>query len=208
MSWDWTDLKSVCVSNTIFQPALRDSSQKERWHLDVIQDIWMKPSWWSSGCGFHECTFPTLIHLQHLVYKYKPWIMKGDRQWNASVHIIVIWRTERSSESQNCRMGQAGRDLSGSSNPTSQLKQSHPRAQGSGLSSIWFSNPALAFVSLHSVPLCPSLQPAEVLLKGCAALWAVGHWSQHRVTSDLAEEASTPSPKSFMNKLNLILGPS
>ncbi|RMC07054.1 hypothetical protein DUI87_16508 [Hirundo rustica rustica] len=52
------------------------------------------------------------------------------------------------------------------------------------------------------VLLCPSLQPVEVLLKGCTALWDIGHSSQLYVISKIAEETSAPSPKSVMNKFN------
>ncbi|RMC07043.1 hypothetical protein DUI87_16496 [Hirundo rustica rustica] len=63
-------------------------------------------------------------------------------------------------------------------------------------------DPAFAFVELQAVLLCPSLQPVEVLLKGCTALWDIGHSSQLYVIRKIAEETSAPSPKSLMNKFN------
>lgn len=44
-------------------------------------------------------------------------------------------------------------------------------------------------------------QPAEILLRGCTALWSIGHSSQLCVVTEL-EDASSPSSRSFINKLN------
>lgn len=52
------------------------------------------------------------------------------------------------------------------------------------------------------VLLCPFLQPVEVLLKVCAALWGIGHSSQLCVICELAEEASSRASKSLMDGLN------
>lgn len=62
-------------------------------------------------------------------------------------------------------------------------------------------NPAFAFAEFQTI-LCPSLQPLKALLKGCTALWGIGHCSQLCVINSLAKDTSAPSSKSLMNKLN------
>ena len=44
-----------------------------------------------------------------------------------------------------------------------------------------------ALVKPHLVPLCPALQPIQVLLNGSTALWCVSHTSQLFIISRLAE---------------------
>lgn len=53
-------------------------------------------------------------------------------------------------------------------------------------------DPALAFVECQEFPLCPFLQPVEILLSGTAALWCISHSSQFCIISTLAEKAVYP----------------
>lgn len=53
-------------------------------------------------------------------------------------------------------------------------------------------NPALAFVEFQKVPLCPSLQPVQILLDGSTALQGIGYSSQFCIISKLAEQALCP----------------
>ena len=53
-------------------------------------------------------------------------------------------------------------------------------------------DPALALVGFHQVPLCPALQPVQVLLNGSAACQCIHHSSQFGVISKLAEGALRP----------------
>jgi len=53
-------------------------------------------------------------------------------------------------------------------------------------------DPALALVELHEVPLCPALQPVQVLLNGSTAFWFISHFSMFGAISKLAEGTLCP----------------
>ncbi|PKU44305.1 hypothetical protein llap_5392 [Limosa lapponica baueri] len=53
-------------------------------------------------------------------------------------------------------------------------------------------HPTLAFIEVHQVPLCPTLQPVQVSLDGGTAFWCVSHPSQFCVISKLAEGTFRP----------------
>jgi len=53
-------------------------------------------------------------------------------------------------------------------------------------------DPAFAFVEPHQVPLCPTLQPVQVMLNGSTAFWYTQNSSQFGVISKLAEGTLCP----------------
>lgn len=61
---------------------------------------------------------------------------------------------------------------------------------------------AFAFAEFQVLPLCSSLQPLKLPLKGYRAFCGIGHSSKICVIRKLAEEASGLSYKSLMDKLN------
>lgn len=71
-----------------------------------------------------------------------------------------------------------------------------------GIIILQVQDPVFAFVEFQMLPLCPSLQPLKLPLKGYTALCGIGHSSQVCVISRLAEDTSGPSSKSLMEKLN------
>ncbi|KAJ7396420.1 hypothetical protein BTVI_145394 [Pitangus sulphuratus] len=91
--------------------------------------------------------------------------------------------------------------------PGHSMQSCFPLGQPPACTGVWGyscpgAGPAFALVEFQTVPPCPCCKPVKVLLKGCTALWGISHSSQLCVIGELAEEASAPSSKSLMNKLN------
>ncbi|PKU42718.1 hypothetical protein llap_6967 [Limosa lapponica baueri] len=61
-----------------------------------------------------------------------------------------------------------------------------------GVIPLQVQDPTLALVEFHQVPLCPTLQPVQVLLYGGTAFWYASHPSQFCVISKPAAGALHP----------------